>query len=582
MKKQILIIFVAFCSINLSFQAETVDDSNVTVDTFIFEQQKATALSGEYGIDNPYVVVDPYGKSPLTAYVGFSSSQPLAVTMVVHDKYDENDSFVYNFGQDVMQTDYFIPVLGLYADHLNQVTLNYEFEDGTTSSIDLQIQTASLPLNIGTIDITYDNKLENTGNNLYFDSIFSGYTTGIDSNGDVRWFNSANDIYGSRFFEVLDDGRLITQNYDQDQYIIYDYNGRIYDYYTTDFRIEHDIQVLEDNHILVNSQDPIPVNPTEIYTIEDQLSVFDITNWSEDYTLDYKLMFDETRKPQPSQLPANEYESDWFHANSSVYLPETNEYLTSSRQQNIIVSTDADFVQVQGVEDTSAINWILGSPQTWEEEEVYSKFLTPVDSFGNELYDLTSKYDIELANSEFFSWAQHSIVPVEFDEDINTIEFYVFDDGNYSSYDPEYWISPNNNTSRMVLYRVNETDMTVEKVDEFGTELGNEYYSTFVGNVEYHEDTDSIMISFGGTNMDQNLGVNVGIPVEAPMEEYPDYDYNANNQYILEKTRIIEIDRETHEILYGFDHYNADAMGIIQNFTYKTKYIPLDAQYINT
>lgn len=579
--KRFLIIFVSlFVILPSNLYAKTVNDETVANDTIIYEQNKSKALSGEYGFDNPYIILDPYERSPLSAYVGFVSSQPLQLTIKVHDKYVDEDSYIFEYGVDGMQKEYFVPILGLYSDYLNRVTLEYKFVDGTTLSYDIEIQTSKLPQNIGTVDVTYPNKGLNVGNKLYFDSIASGYSAGIDKNGDIRWYSSARNIYGSRFFEVLENGRLITQNWDQDQYIIFDFNGRIYDYKNTDFRIEHDIQVLDNNRILVNTQDPIPENPDANYTIEDQISVFDLTDWSEDYSLDYRLMFDETRSAQPPQVPI-EYEVDWFHANSSVYVPSLNEYVTSSRQQNIIVATDADFVQKPGVEDESGIKWILGSPDTWENEPVYDKFLKPVDKNGNSLYDLSNKDELELANKEFFNWAQHSIVPVEFDNDAATFEFLIFDDGNYSSYDSEYWISPDKNTSRMVHYKVNEGKMTVEKVDEFGTELGNEFYSSYVGNVEYHEDTDSIMISFGGTNMDQNLGINVGIPIEAPMEDYPNYDYDENDKYILEKTRVIEIDRKTHDILYGFDHYNIDKKGTFQNFTYKTKYLELNPRYIN-
>lgn len=143
-------------------------------------------------------------------------------------------------------------------------------------------------------------------------------------------------------------------------------------------------------------------------------------------------------------------------------------YISSSRQQNIIVATDGDYVQ-GSEEDISGIRWILGSPQSWENDVVYDLFLTPVDENGLPLYDLTNSEDLEIANSEFFSWAQHSIYPVEFDNDENTFEFLLFDDGNYSSYNQDYWIAPDLNTSRMVHYSINESNMTVQKVDEFGT-----------------------------------------------------------------------------------------------------------------
>lgn len=129
-----------------------------------------------------------------------------------------------------------------------------------------------------------------------------------------------------------------------------------------------------------------------------------------------------------------------------------------------------------------------------------------------------------------------------------------------------------------------DEDWCVENMDIFGMlpnetvmdkyfenhDGADEYYSSYVGNVEYHEETDSILINFGGTNMDQNLGVNVGVPIEVPLSIDPDYNQFENNEFILEKTRVVEIDRATHEILYAYDRYS-DINGLFTNFNYKVK-----------
>lgn len=70
--------------------------------------------------------------------------------------------------------------------------------------------------------------------------------------------------------------------------------------------------------------------------------------------------------------------------------------------------------------------------------------------------------------------------------------------------------------------------------------------------------------------MDQNLGVNVGVPIEVPLSIDPDYNQFENNEFILEKTRVVEIDRATHEILYAYDRYS-DTNGLFTNFNYKVK-----------
>ncbi len=567
MKRIVFVICTVLVFNVINLNATTVNDQTITNDNLIYESIVQEVESGEHDIETPYMILDPYDRSPLTGYIGFTSSQEIKPSLFL------NDNLMYT--SEGYSNMFIIPVRGLFPDYLNKVSIHYTLVDGTSQIVDTYLQTEPLPSNIGDIDVTYQSEFELENDLLIFDSIASGYHTGIDSRGNVRWYNSDLDTFGNHFFEHLEGDYLITQNADYDQLIVFDFNGRIYDYFTVDYPLTHDIFVIDGDKVIISSEDPQIDTPIEDYTIEDQFKVYDVNTWQEIYNLDYRLIFDQNRQPQPIPTPSNEYEHDWFHLNSTIYSSEENMFISSARQQNIVVATDASFVQ-DGEEDISGVRWILGSPDTWEGENVYSLFLTPVDSNGNELYDFNDKADLELANSEFFNWGQHSVVELELDNDPDTFDFMIFDDGNYSSYDSDYWVPADLNTSRVAVYRVNESNMTVELLYDFGQELGNDYYSSFVGNVDYLEDQNLIMIAFGGTNLDLNLGVNVGVPIEVPLFSDPTYDYNENWLNILEKTRVVFVDPNTDEIVYGFDHYNKDAMGLFNNFTYK---VTLDHLY---
>ena len=78
----------------------------------IEEMLLAELNSGEYSFEEPLVVVDPYGLSPLTALVLFTSEEPLSISVHVPGKTKLAD-VDYTF--DGYNTNHMIPVCGKAA-----------------------------------------------------------------------------------------------------------------------------------------------------------------------------------------------------------------------------------------------------------------------------------------------------------------------------------------------------------------------------------------------------------------------------------------------------------------------------------
>jgi arylsulfate sulfotransferase len=99
---------------------------------------------------------------------------------------------------------------------------------------------------------------------------------------------------------------------------------------------------------------------------------------------------------------------------------------------------------------------------------------------------------------DVFEWqyGQHApfILP-DFDNDPDTIDILLFDNGDYRfAFDKELQRAIANNEivapelySRMVHYRINEREMTIEQIWQFGKELGEPYYSRWCGNARLLE-----------------------------------------------------------------------------------------------
>ena len=69
----------------------------------------------------PKVVVNPYLINPLCALVMFTTPTAVAPTLTVHGKRYERENLTHTFKA---ATEHFLPVLGLYEDFTNTVTVS--------------------------------------------------------------------------------------------------------------------------------------------------------------------------------------------------------------------------------------------------------------------------------------------------------------------------------------------------------------------------------------------------------------------------------------------------------------------------
>jgi hypothetical protein len=143
--------------------------------------------------------------------------------------------------------------------------------------------------------------------------------------------------------------------------------------------------------------------------------------------------------------------------------------------------------------DTSAINWILGPHEGYEETSAYlaDYLLTPV---GEEFE---------------WQWCQHApmILP-DFDKNPETMDILLLDNGQSKSFDAAGATPAEENYSRGVQFRIDTKAKTVQQIWEYGKERGSDCYATFLGDADYLYETGNRLLCFGG-----QLRVN-GTPVD--------------------------------------------------------------------
>lgn len=425
----------------------------------------------DYVDSNPYFVLDPYKVSPLTGLIMFESDTAKQYRIVVNGKTDEGDiEFISESA-----TSHFIPVYGLYPNYNNQIDI-YEYHDQTQDTFirSIFIQTDPLPEQV-VVPTMIDTTYEYFGDDLMVLSpALRNYPVGVDFNGDVRWYLSG---FFQWSFNVLDNGhfyigsdRLMSDPYYVTSVYEMDYLGKIYTEYKIPGGYHHDLEVLPNGNLLVLTDDFQG-------TVEDKIIEVDKSTGEILDTWDLEELL-----PIFDGMAAMWTTTDWFHNNSVSYDAVNDAIVLSGRHQDAVVSIGRT---------SHELNWIIGDPDNWGTDVVNQYFFTPT--------------------GENFEWqyAQHSAMVLD------NGNIFIFDNGNNKSKDSKTYVMPQKSYSRGVIYDIDETNMTIEQVYQFGKELGSDFYSPYISNVNYYTD-GNYMIHSGGH------GTVEGVPLNIPGPLYED------------------------------------------------------------
>lgn len=167
---------------------------------------------------------------------------------------------------------------------------------------------------------------------------------------------------------------------------------------------------------------------------------------------------------------------NWAHVNSVDYDPTDDSIIISSRHQSAVIKIGRD----------KKVKWIMGSPEGWKKGWI-EKVLIPVDAKGKKIACENSKCEGEFD----WTWTQHTGWRIDKKSDKRNIYITVFDNGDARGM--EQPALPTMKYSRSVVYKIDQQNMTVEQIWQYGKEQGNDWYSAVTSLTEYQADKDSIM-----------------------------------------------------------------------------------------
>ena len=580
MKKKILFVFLAFIFIAVAglivyrsgalvvptstrMESYTLVESNDILDVQYKREQDILNdyRAGLYTLENPYIIQDPYQANPLSAMVIFETEQP-ATTMVTVAGKDAHSTYSYTYLQP--GTHHEIAVLGLYPDADNAVVISVQVNGEPEKEITLQLRTEPLPVDFPIIDVEVSKpQLMEAGVTLMIPCFETNYTYLLDANGDVRaYFLNKNFGHGTAM-RMLENGRLIVTGdimklMPYHMYTLWEINllGKVFVEYDIPNAVHHEIIELNNGDFLATSNNKdMPLNYD---TREDVIVQIDRETGMVSREYDLRTLLNERRKPYShfDSGVINQPNLDWAHLNSIDVDSNDGGLITSSPIQSVVVKFNPE---------SSEIQWILSSHEGWTGDlSKYQKYLlTPI---GDGPFE--------------WSWGQHDVKMLpEKDNDADTIDLLVFDNGQSRSYLEETSVAPEDNYSRAVIYRINEKEMTIEQLWQYGKERGSAGYSTFLGSADYLPVTGNILVDFGGMLRSEGIPVDSiisGVLGETQVEsrvvevlpngdEVFEIHMTPNNSTTAETYQARRVDLYTNGIEYFLGTHNGQRLGDVQS-----------------
>ena len=178
----------------------TCEDHLITQQKIAEESFLKRFETGDYSLESPLVISNPYLINPLCALIMFKTSSEVIPTLTVHGKRFELEDVTHTFSANTVHS---LPVLGLYEDFANKVTIS--LSDGSKTT--LTIKTGKLPaqvsrcLNISTSADYLKDDL------MFLSTAGKNHPAAYDYKGDIRWLLTVNTMFDLKRAE---NGNLLT------------------------------------------------------------------------------------------------------------------------------------------------------------------------------------------------------------------------------------------------------------------------------------------------------------------------------------------------------------------------------------
>ncbi len=492
---------------NLTFS----DGSELTVPT------KGTSL--DFMVEA--IRLDPSGYNPLSALVDVGLPTFGRVRVQVHGKHGELGNITHLCTSETQRQS--VPIFGLYADYDNVVDLTFtDFAGNERGSTTVHIRTQ--PLKVADfprwkIVKSQTEKME-PGLNLVSYPGQSELDTSlpymIDSEGEIRWLlllKKSPDLQkfaGSIGLKRTKKGTFIAGDQSVQRVVEMDMFGNLinqWDLARLGYGFHHEITESANGNFLINvTKVAAHLNNGEP-RVNDHIIELNPQTGSLVNEWDLAKQLDTTRYIRPDGItpPAfSQSPNNWVHNNSITEIGEN--LLATARYQGIFSFNHSGVTQ-----------WIISPHKNWG-AKYQTLLLKPIAEDGTAITDpAVINGDAAVAGFDW-PWGPHTPVALANDRIL------VFDNGYNRQWKSNF--APGViSYSRVVEYKVDLTNKTVQQVWSYGKDRGEEGFSQAISGVQYLPKTGHVSFCPG-------MGVKTSIGIGG---------------------RVVEIDPKTKEVIFDLE-----------------------------
>ena len=465
---------------------------------------------GNYTIDNPLIIYNPYGTGSLSYYIYYTSDEDSRLSYKIST--DGYDDFERDLSNDYSLEKEF-QLIGFVPGEVNELTLRETNKDNEVLEKTYEIKTPKLNEDIDTqLEVTDGDAEAELSDGLYtvlgHDKNYASNIYIYDNSGVLR---EEFVLDGYRADRVIFDDGYMYYPYKKRGIIKVNKLGKIVKFYDLgNYAMHHDM-VLDDDKLI------ILVNQDNTETIEDTVISLDLESSEVKQLFDMKNLLPEFYETavNPGENSYGTNTLDWIHINALSIIGD--DVVLSSRELSTII-------YVSDFESNPEVKYLITDPSMVEGT-----------SYASLLYE---------KKGDFVSQAgQHSITYYK-DDSLDDGEYYLFmfnnnygaattrPDFEWSNY-PGVGSYNEGETSYFYEYLVNENDKSYELVKSFKVP-----YSSIVSSVELM-DNGNIVIGSGKDNSfeeyDNDGNLIRKFDYSAKKYAYRVFKYSYDNLFVNEK-----------------------------------------------
>ena len=465
---------------------------------------------GNYTIDNPLIIYNPYGTGSLSYYIYYTSDEDSRLSYKIST--DGYDDFERDLSNDYSLEKEF-QLIGFVPGEVNELTLRETNKNNEVLEKTYEIKTPKLNEDIDTqLEVTDGDTEAELSDGLYtvlgHDKNYASNIYVYDNSGVLR---EEFVLDGYRADRVIFDDGYMYYPYKKRGIVKVNNLGKIVKFYDLgNYAMHHDM-VLDDDKLI------ILVNQDNTETIEDTVISLDLESGEVTQLFDMKDLLPEFYETavNPGENSYGTDTLDWIHINALSIIGD--DVVLSSRELSTII-------YVSDFESNPEVKYLITDPSMVEGT-----------SYASLLYE---------KKGDFVSQAgQHSITYYK-DDSLDDGEYYLFmfnnnygaattrPDFEWSNY-PGVGSYNEGETSYFYEYLVNENDKSYELVKSFKVP-----YSSIVSSVELM-DNDNIVVGSGKDNSfeeyDNDGNLIRRFDYSAKKYAYRVFKYSYDNLFVNEK-----------------------------------------------